>query len=528
MTKPLVQGQIGYWVDGNLVHMPKRKKGKVKKVDDHVKRNIDRKTELIARRLQQDRLVNAARERDMRVSSLIVIEPLKNASKSGRIASVLHQLHVLSQSWFKLCGGNNKGQQQQPWTTFIFFPDSEERTALYYASLTGHANIVELYMCLYLMSCVRITKSTCVDSRTFREWFSTMRGTSRIQLPKKFTLEDYDLCILNALNDPVKKVLNRKKVTIADAMDFVKECFNSSNSENPSQQQLFTLTTMIDSRIKKIKQDILRVTKQHKKQSKRPQLKIDDGVNYVDEDSLDLNNDYEEDKLFSTYPHRDECHEGCVKNDEVDQVSFDDVSKVGESKLCDDLSFISHEQTCFEWGDFEKEFDSISLSNGDGTASEDYDLVSQYSRYTEEEQGMSQSWDVVSEVQSVKSIDSFSTNKCGIETSSSTIYRDALIKNMKPISNDIQRKAKTLITKKKKETKKMSSISETDDQDILQDAHWDRDAYKNTRGGKVERFFTGNGRTQTQNHYGFLYCTRQRERERETRDVKTRCRNVIK
>jgi len=555
MTKPLVQGQIGYWVDGKLVYMPKRKNEKIHHDEkDHVKRNRERRTDVITKRLEREKLNKSVRQYGQRLSMLI--EPLKNASKFGNIRIVLNQLYHLPQVYRSKISGNRR--PAQPWTRFIFVPDIEERTALYYSSLTGHAHIVELYLCLYLMSCIRITKSTALDSRTFRDWFSSMKGTARMGLTKQFTLQDYDLCVLNALNEKVRHVLVRKKVTILDAMDFVKQSYSNAI---PSKQSRIIL--MINARIERIKRDITRVTARHKKKHSKayqlPQIKLDDRFDHFYYDDEYPHNLYDIDEEDTSSNTKMLCHFHLNNiEEEVEDISLNtnisksydvcdgeqghnlfelipngnqftiDKNKLTDRKLNDDFSITTDDQKYFEWEDFVSDIDSTNAT------AEDYDVVSEYNKYTEEENAMSQSWDVLSDLQSVRSVDTFSTNKCEsfMSSSPSTSYRDALLKDMKSILNYTEEKnpiiTSQVLTKKKEniEHTKMKAISEIDSGILLTDDHWERDGYKNARGGKLERFFKGDGRTQNQG-CGYWYY-RYSKRIKETRDVKILCRKLVK
>ena len=76
MTKPLVQGQIGYWVNGELVHMPKKRPSSKSNSPEtaYLKRNREREKEL-----------NALDTWQCQMNS---IEPMQNFVKGLQNASV--------------------------------------------------------------------------------------------------------------------------------------------------------------------------------------------------------------------------------------------------------------------------------------------------------------------------------------------------------------------------------------------------------------------------------------------------------
>jgi len=240
MTKALMQGRIGYWVNGELVHMPKSRSSNICEEalrkgsncftnwDSNVTLDRERKEELAVQRRQKKsaklklrRQRNLAKFNSGQEKPCFDVEKLKNASKTGDIAQVWTSLRPMRNYRRSLQCADTRFYQTL--TSYIFTPDTEERTALYYASLTGHHHVVELYMGLYLMSVIRITESSVAATRTFREWFTSMFGTSRMGLTKKFKLEDYDLCVLNALNEDVRHTLTRQKFTLSDAMSIVEK-----------------------------------------------------------------------------------------------------------------------------------------------------------------------------------------------------------------------------------------------------------------------------------------------------------------
>merc|ERR1719401_1881534 len=120
MTKPRVQGQIGYWVDGQLVHMPKRKQATINREEKaHQKRNRERRKQVMA--LRKERAEQSSRREGsdkLHRKMAVRMEPLKNASKSGCMTSVLYNLYELAGKF---------DSKYELWTRSIFIPDFEER-----------------------------------------------------------------------------------------------------------------------------------------------------------------------------------------------------------------------------------------------------------------------------------------------------------------------------------------------------------------------------------------------------------------
>eukprot|EP00592_Proboscia_alata_P023806 CAMPEP_0194406372 /NCGR_PEP_ID=MMETSP0176-20130528/4606_1 /TAXON_ID=216777 /ORGANISM="Proboscia alata, Strain PI-D3" /LENGTH=552 /DNA_ID=CAMNT_0039205571 /DNA_START=38 /DNA_END=1696 /DNA_ORIENTATION=+ len=522
MTKPLVQGQIGYWVNGELVHMPKKRPSPKSKYPEtaHLKRNRERKEKLnalAARRCQKKLLDNFNRNTIQPPRNFI--EGLKNASKSGHIESVCKQLksiqlHMAARAKDKTC--NNLFRL---WTGCIFLPDIEERTALYYASLTGHSRIVELYMSLYLVSAIQISETNIRAAYTFRNWFSSMRGTCKLKLAKNFTLEDYDVCILNALNERVRHTLTRQKVTIIDAMDILSKGLN----ENAHIDGI----SLINTRIKCIKTDLDRMTKflrNKENKSKKPMLKYDALNDVYEDDDLWTEEDYYVDTTSNT-----ECDAYVDKTRSSDErVDTKEKSARYEISTNSDLSIDS---SIF----FEQDFDiSIASSNiidegdfvevedivEDADSTADFSFLNCATSINNSQISLEElhvdndgkdeettvGWDMVSELQSVNSMgESLTTMGTGTDKTvlhPSTHYRDMLLKTGKPIvykggTHTMKVHTTTTNTVNSKQitqsNEKMAAILEENDQ--MNDAHWERDGFKNGRGGKSGKMFRGNDRT---------------------------------
>merc|ERR1712157_573946 len=200
---------------------------------------------------------------------------------------------------------------------------------------------------------------------------------------------------------------------------------------------------------------------------------------------------------------------------------------------CNDFSFISDNPTWVE--NFEDVIDSMSnislvVDNNNTSSYQDHTNVDDGVVVDNVTTTMSQNWDVVSDIQSVKSVDTFST----------MVYKDALLKDPKPIIDNKDKEKKKVIiihspTEKMKisvrdnnNRNKMVTIKEQDNDDdsvVYYDADWGRcGVYKAGRGGKVQRMFKGNVRTQKQ----YSRWREDHSKVKERRNVKMLCRNATK
>ena len=513
MTKPLVQGQIGYWADGKLVYMPKRSQPPAKTLkivceEAHTKRNRERKEAVAFQRRQRDKNLSSGLKSN---TPQRFVEDLRNASKNGNIALVWVHLKRLRND----IDNRYKGPSPcffQLLMRFVFEPDREDRTALYYASLTGHHHLVELYMSIYVMS-IQITEGTVVAAYTFRDWFSSMSGTRKLGLSKKFTLGDYDLCVLNSLNEHVRHVLTRKKVTLSDIINTVEKSLDYGSNFGMS---------VTNARITVIKNDIKRmkhVLKLRRKKIRKPMLNNDTFDGGCESDNSDFLVE-EEDVASNT-----------EQNQHDDRVITIDNQVTGAAQELLPILIIDDQH--FEREDFVEDLDSIS----DFTVLQDaisigYSHVSMEKLCADDDEGTSQGWDMVSDLMSVKSVDTLMTNK-SIETIPlSTTYKDMLLKAAKSdiscngVANNVTEPTAILPTVNedvKSVDKTMPSIAEeVIDNDVMYDAHWERDGFKNGRGGKLGKLFKGNTKSVGIRSYSWQYDASAAVR----RDILVHCRRM--
>jgi len=442
------------------------------------------------------------------------MENLRNASKTGDIARIWVHLKYLQ----RVISSRYKRTSPcsfQLLTRCVFETDTEKRTALYYASLTGHHHLVELYMSIYVMS-IQITEGTVVAAYTFRDWFSSMNETRKIGLSKNFTLEDYDLCVLNSLNENVRWVLTRKKVNLSDIINTVEKSLDYYSKIGIS------VTYAIHDRIAVIKKDIKRmkhILKLRRKKARKPMLNNDTFDGGCESDNSDFLVE-EEDVASNT-----------DQNQYDDRVITVDNQVTGAAQELLPILIIDDQH--FEREDFVEDLDSIS----DFTVLQDaisigYSHVSMEKLCADDDEGTSQGWDMVSDLMSVKSVDTLMTNK-SIETIPlSTTYKDMLLKAAKSdiscngVANNVTEPTAILPTVNedaKSVDKTMPSIAEeVIDNDVMYDAHWERDGFKNGRGGKLGKRFKGNTKSVGIRSYSWQYDTSAAVR----RDILVHCRRM--
>jgi len=488
----------------------------------HIKRNREeRRIACVDRKRRQKKLAQLKLRRDI-PQSLI-----RNVSKKGDIAAIWSQFREL-QACIDSRYEEHATNFFRLWTRYIFVPDDEEMTALYYASLTGHHHIVELYMSLYLMSAIQILETTVGVSRTFREWFSSMGGTNKMIVSKNFTLKDYDVCVLNGLNQDVRHVLTRKKLTISDAMNIVKEAMD------PDRYKQMSVVKSIGARMANIKLDMNRMKKSTK--HKKPVLNncIFEGGDKDDNNHLWVIEEDDEDAyngINSEYDTYDD-----VTNTTDEQVVAQDIMNKIEKRDNTNLSIASSniidEQGFFEMKNAAEDLDSISnFTILNDAHSIDYSQISLIELCDgDDNEETTQGWEVVSDLQSVKSMDTFMTTA----TKPSLSYRDILLKGTKSIiscggaANEAPQNAYPIINKELKSTDEVKiAIAEVvvDNGDEMYDAYWERDGFKNGRGGKLGRLFFGNSRSQDSfKRWDKIYDGDPSADRR--RDLKIRCRKM--
>merc|ERR1712232_1407772 len=103
-----------------------------------------------------------------------------------------------------------------------------QRTPLYYAAHSGQHRVVEMLLSLYVINTTTYSSRDISLSQSFEDWF-LMYSSKNMNAVKNFTLTDYDVCFLSALDDKTRYVLKGKKVTIHDCVAFLKSVVGHKN-----------------------------------------------------------------------------------------------------------------------------------------------------------------------------------------------------------------------------------------------------------------------------------------------------------
>jgi hypothetical protein len=523
MTKALAQGKMGYYAFGELVYMPPKREfhdvRKEEKIEaQHVKRNKARLLDMeLIRRRNKTKFYHGLKIEKELTSRL---ERLKNASKQGNAEKALlslHRTHELTTHPTKL----------------IFYPDIEQRNALYYAAHTGHDHLVELYLSLYLIYTVKVSTKTESECRTYRQWFKYVDQTPGLYNARTFTIDDYDTCVLNALNEKVRHVMTKKVVGIRDAIRRIKN--------EPMWNEAFSfLLSMKNQEIRNIvvlnqKMKIER----EKKNTRPPKLQY----NHYD-DIYDYDEDYDEDEDYNTYEEEYEYkHDqsqiesngeefngdmsaanenesvpdySIIENSELDSASNEgdslshrdlDYSCIGYSETKSDNGSVlslpndvddNIDDLIVEWDVRLEDFD---LCNEDYNDTQDEELIA----IEEEEESGSQIWEVISDVKSVKSLDTLPSKASAVPMLSykemllskkkTALVASALDSNVATMANVVEGDEKEEEEEKNsgydigKDFDNKSALPNYDSEEEGFDAELHRDYYKFSRGGKADRVF---------------------------------------
>lgn len=106
----------------------------------------------------------------------------------------------------------------------------QHRSALYYAAINGHVTLVELYLSLYLMGSMKVTKESVTKECTFQEWFH-LYGTKSSCLSHLFGTKEYDEYVHNtSVPGHVRQILSLKKVSISSVLEFVERILTKFGS----------------------------------------------------------------------------------------------------------------------------------------------------------------------------------------------------------------------------------------------------------------------------------------------------------
>ena len=266
MAKSLLQGKIGYFVNGKLVHMPKRNV-KVENINEaEKKRKGSSKAKKAAmRNARQDWIMSR-------------LEDLKNESKRGRMKQAFSLLaEIDAYENFKTLPVLQ--ELTKTGVKHLFEADMEERSAIYYAAYSGNFHLLEFYLSLFLVYYVKLDPVNVGTYQTFRDWFAQI-GTTQLKLRKSFTMTAYDTCFLNALNEKTRFILSRKNVSIDQAIQCIEKNLNSQES-----------VRLLKPKISVIQEKMFRMgpaCSKEKRNKRKPSLIIDDcDYSTTVEDTLD-------------------------------------------------------------------------------------------------------------------------------------------------------------------------------------------------------------------------------------------------
>eukprot|EP00978_Attheya_sp_CCMP212_P006028 scaffold13572_cov56-Attheya_sp.AAC.3 len=414
MTKPLMQGKIGYWVDGELKFMPPKRSPR-----NDVTKNVTtyRTVKVEPTHVTRNVLCNTYLEQHF-----VILQDLKNASKIGYLDGVLK---VIQTYFFSRYKGLSASDRFSELTRLLFVPDIEGRSAFYYTALTGHSALVEFYMCIYLMRFARISDQSITWTWTFRQWFQFL-GMPFLHGWNYFSRADLDICILNSLDtESTRHLISKKKVSIQYSVQFVVQSIASATHRRE-------VSTLFQSKADRILLQIRRMKKFKRKKTIRPAL------NYGDED----------DRLDDLCVHRDwdaQSNSSMFDIDEESSIVEHMSTKEESSKDKDDTDTIhslplSCDTICaslmndnFEWDilsegnvdvDFEGEmkYHMTASMNEYGFYLEDEGEVSDHEH---EDAASAAEWDIVSQVPSIQSFDSLT-----LSSNTGKSYRDAVLQKV--------------------------------------------------------------------------------------------------
>lgn len=182
---------------------------------------------------------------------------------------------------------------------YLFYQNDQQNSALYHAAFNGHYELVEYYLCLYLIFSIKISSETIHKNQSFRSWFqefnsSTKKKTKKTKKTERkefnaaavignrgsknnersksspiFSLSDYDQCIVQANDDRVLNVMVKKNIDIAYAMKVIDRASFSC----------VPYAALIQPRMKKIYMDVKRIIEKERKKRIRKHKMVNDTDN---------------------------------------------------------------------------------------------------------------------------------------------------------------------------------------------------------------------------------------------------------
>lgn len=388
------------------------------------------------------------------------IEDLKNASKQGLDIVASSLTRGIATNHFRIQTHNDN---------FFFcmvrclvIPDIENRSALYYAAHSGCEQLVKTYLALLVLPRTirqpdRVARLSRMygDSMTIRQWFD------RLGYIDFFGPKEFDICVLNALNDKTKALFKHESYTLAELRDTVMKSPWSSYVPNMLKQHLQTT-----------------------RKSSKPRLVVDDDASSYFDDIASDYDDFHQDgdcKVASTVDK---------KRDEEDEIVMQLYHLMLNCETSDSSTSVegghclisTDNELAPVCDNFDEEWSEVQSVASDGFVEIDG---------TNHGEDDDCSWSVVSDVASVQSM---------ATTSTTVSYSDALRFGAKlepavplpRISED------TTLLDTIKDTKAVLATPRTEDEEeccALFDDFFFREGQKGSRGGKSTLMFRGNQRT---------------------------------
>uniref|UniRef100_A0A7S1D0Y9 Uncharacterized protein n=1 Tax=Cyclophora tenuis TaxID=216820 RepID=A0A7S1D0Y9_CYCTE len=148
---------------------------------------------------------------------------LKNASKSGNVTMAFETIQRMSKKYF---GYRHLPTSLLVMTRLLVSPDLENRSAIYYAAHSGHVAMVKIYLSVLILWLTKRRRrrhedmNDDVDSSS--ESRATMKGWfDRVGYIKFFGKRQLEVCVLNALNEDVRRVFEKENFSMQQLKSIV-------------------------------------------------------------------------------------------------------------------------------------------------------------------------------------------------------------------------------------------------------------------------------------------------------------------
>lgn len=428
------------------------------------------------------------------------MEDLKNASKSGKLSDALTAVYQMQMSYFAC---NSRAQRTLLVVRLIAAPGLENRSAIYYAAHCGHLHMVKVYLAILVLWVARRRRYESTESRSMQSWFNLL-GFVRF-----FGQRELDLCVLNALNDGVKRAFKRSKFTLNQLESFV--------AKSP-----FEKLVIIHNELKK-----------KKKSSERPIANVKPYATLAEKDQFedeyicyddDLTDDEEctgkktepsdvdewevDPEHYHLLDSLDEEKELLFRGGASDFPPLGSFEQNEQALSCGDLQPLSgaenrsndEDDSWVESGSFESSFASVAEAEDASVAESDWTGLSNMIDASEHQ---ADNWTVVSDIPSVQSF-----------ASTPMSYRDVLESNKNAAhSSIVDQKKKRVFQASPDDSMKSAAF---DDTETMFDDQFLYEGVKCGHGGRTGLMFRGN---QKHNRYSPFYEPKRRIDRKAKRTV---------